>query len=149
MIAVTAGDPREAGATALLRASHRLMQDLFPAESNHYLSIEELCGPDIRFFVARDGAAILGCGALAIRDGYGEVKSMFTDPAARGRGIADRILARIEDEARALGLPFLRLETGDALAAAQRLYARHGFVVTGPFGDYAEDPLSLFMEKRL
>jgi putative acetyltransferase len=43
----------------------------------------------------------------------------------------------------------LRLETGDDLYPAHRLYRRHGFVERGPFGDYAEGPHSVFMEKRL
>ncbi|HBQ35552.1 MAG TPA: GNAT family N-acetyltransferase, partial [Rhodobacteraceae bacterium] len=36
---VEQGDPRNPQATALLQASHSLMASLFPAEDNHYLSI--------------------------------------------------------------------------------------------------------------
>ncbi|MGI9311875.1 MAG: hypothetical protein ACR2P7_10210, partial [bacterium] len=43
----------------------------------------------------------------------------------------------------------LRLETGVHQAAAIGLYARLGFIRRGPFGDYADDPLSVFMEKKL
>lgn len=136
-------------ARILIEASHALMQSLFPAESNHYLSLDALAGSDVLFFVARDGDAVLGCGALCLCDGYGEVKSMFTAPEGRGRGIAAALLTRIEAEARAAGLPCLRLETGDLLHEAHRLYARQGFDVCGPFGDYTDDPRSLFMEKRL
>ena len=92
---------------------------------------------------------MLGCGALAVQDGYGELKSMFTAPEARGKGVAARILDRLEEKARALGLPVIRLETGDLLHEALRLYARHGFVQRGPFGSYREDPASIFMEKTL
>ena len=148
-VSIESGDPRDPQVTALLQASHALMQDLFPAESNHYLSIDALCVPGIRFFVARAAADIHGCAALAVKDGYGEVKSMFVDPDVRGAGIAARLLARIEIEARALSLPCLRLETGALLAPAHRLYQRHGFEIRGPFGDYRDDPLSLFMEKPL
>lgn len=149
MIAIGPGDPRAPGPRALLEQSHALMQALFPPEDNFYLSIDDLCAPDILFFTATEGNSTLGTGALALRDGYGEVKSMFTAPAARGRGIAARILARIEAEARARGLPCLRLETGDTLAAAHRLYDRAGFVRCGPFGDYPENATSVFMEKPL
>lgn len=149
MIDVRPGDPRDPQAVALLRASHALMQELFPAESNHYLSVDDLCRPDIRFFLAREDDEVLGCGALAIRDGYGEVKSMFTTEAARGRGVGDRVLTAIVTTAKLEGLPVLRLETGNALEAAHRLYRRHGFVERGPFGDYTDDPLSLFMEMPL
>jgi putative acetyltransferase len=149
MITVQKGDPHDAQATALLRESHALMQALFAPEDNHYLSIDALCAPDIHFFVARDGEQALGTGALAEKTGYGEVKSMFVAEAARGKGVADALLRRIEDQARALGLLWLRLETGTLLQAAHRLYARHGFVPRGRFGDYPDNPSSVFMEKSL
>lgn len=148
-VTVTPGDPRDPGAAALLQASHALMQSLFPAESNHYLPIDALCAPEIRFFIARRGPETLGTGALANKIAYGEVKSMFVAPRARGTGTGAALLARIETEARAQNLPMLRLETGHSLAAAHRLYKRHGFTQRGPFGDYPDDPLSIFMEKLL
>jgi putative acetyltransferase len=146
---ITAADPKEPGTRALLEASHALMQSLFPPEDNFFLDIDALCAPDIRFFAAMEGTTCLGTGALALRDGYGEVKSMFVDGAARGQGVAEALLARIEAEARAQALPCLRLETGDRLEAALRLYARHGFVRRGPFGDYPDASSSVFMEKYL
>jgi putative acetyltransferase len=149
MILIERGNPRDPGATRLLQASHALMQASFPAESNHYLSIDALCEPTIHFFVAREDGQILGCGAIAEKPGYGEVKSMYTDETARGRGIADMILAKLTDQTRLLGLPLMRLETGNTLYAAHRLYRRHGFTDRGPFGDYPDDPISLFMEKAL
>lgn len=146
---ITTGDPRDAGAAALLRQSHDLMRALFPPEDNFFLGEGALCTPDIRFFVAMRGGETVGTGALALREGYGEVKSMFVAEAARGQGVAEALLARIETEARAQGLPFLRLETGDRLMAALRLYARHGFNRRGPFGDYPDAGSSVFMEKAL
>jgi len=146
---ITQGDPQGAGAAALLQRSHDLMRALFPPEDNFFLDTDALCTPDIRFFVAMRGDETVGTGALALRAGYGEVKSMFVAEAARGQGVAEALLARIEAEARAQGLPFLRLETGDRLMAALRLYSRHGFVRRGPFGDYPDAGSSVFMEKAL
>lgn len=148
-IQVARCDPHDAEATALLRASHALMQKLFAEEDNHYLEIDELCAAGIHFFVARVGSETLGCIALAEKEGYGEVKSMFVDDAARGQGVGAALFAHLEDEARGLSLPILRLETGNTLYAAHRLYQRHGFTQRGPFGDYADSPASLFMEKTL
>lgn len=148
-ITVVPGDPHEPAATGLLQASHLLMQSLFPAESNHFLSVSALAAPDIRFFVAKRGAATIGCGALAIREGYGEVKSMFVAPEARGARAGQNILHAIEAAARAEGLALLRLETGDKLASAHSLYERCGFKWRGPFGAYEDVPESLFMEKKL
>jgi len=125
------------------------MQALFPPDENFHLDIAALRGPDIRFFAAVDGETCLGTGALALRGGYGEVKSMFVAETARGRGVADAILRRIESEARALGLTSLKLETGAGLDAAQRLYTRHGFTRCGPFGSYPDAPSSVFLQKPL
>ncbi|MEL6793709.1 MAG: GNAT family N-acetyltransferase [Pseudomonadota bacterium] len=146
---VARDDPMKPELTALLHASHALMQSLFPAESNHYLEVEALTAPDIRFFSARLNDTAIGCSALKLADGYGEVKSMFVDPAARGAGAGAALLTAIEAAARTDALSLLRLETGSKLEAAHRLYARAGFAERGPFGAYADDPNSLFMEKVL
>lgn len=148
-VAIRLGDPRSEGSQALLKASHALMEALFPSESNHYLSVDELCTPDILFFEAELDGFTAGCAALALRDGYGEVKSMFVDPSKRGAMIGAKLLARLESECSLSGRDLLRLETGNKLAAAHRLYRSQGFVDRGPFGDYPDDPLSMFMEKRL
>lgn len=149
MIAVEAGDPFDPQARTLLEASHALMRSLFPAEGNHYLSLEALAADDVHFFVARRGETIVGCGALAQRIGYGELKSMFVPEASRGQGIIDAIMRQLEDHARGLDLPMLHLETGTLLHAAHKVYARHGFTVCGPFGDYQPGEFSIFMEKQL
>ncbi|MEM7295327.1 MAG: GNAT family N-acetyltransferase [Pseudomonadota bacterium] len=149
MITVAPGDPRELEATALLKASHALMQSLFPPEDNFYLDIDALLSPSVRFFVARKAATTVGTGALALKEGYGEVKSMFVAQAARGLGVAGALLEAIESAAREAGLPALKLETGDVLHAAHRLYRRHGFSDCPRFGDYPEANSSIFMEKLL
>ena len=149
MIIVARTDPHDPQATALLQQSHALMQSLFPPEDNFYLEIDDLCAPDIHFFAARQGDVIVGTGALAVKDGYGEVKSMFVSQDARGSGAADALLRQIEDQAREEGLAALKLETGNVLHAAHKLYARHGFALCGPFGNYTEAASSIFMEKTL
>ena len=148
-IEIRIADPAEPGCLALLEDSHALMRAMFPAESNHFLSVEALQGPEVVFLAAEEGGAILGCGALALKGNWAEVKSMFTAPEARGAGVAALILAQLEAEARTHGLAHLRLETGVTLDAARRLYARAGFEERGPFEGYEADPLSVFMEKRL
>lgn len=148
-IAIEAGDPRDPDATGLLQASHALMQELFEPEANHFLSIDALCEPNIRFYVVRVDGKIRGCGALALTDGYGEIKSMFVDPDTRGLGLASLLMQAIEAAAKAESLSLLRLETGDLLHEAHKLYERHGYVRCDAFGDYVADPSSLFMEKYL
>lgn len=148
-IIVTSGDPRDPQATALLKQSHALMQALFDPEDNHFLDIEELCVPSIRFFVAREGDQTLGCVALANKGTYGEIKSMFVSPDARGKGISHLLMQAIADEARDQGLKEVKLETGDKLKEAHSLYAAHGYVECGPFGDYEVNGSSIFMTRKL
>lgn len=148
-LTVEPGDPHAAQATALLRRSHALMEALFPPEDNFHLDIDALTAPHITFFVAKQNDAILGTAALADMGAYGEVKSMFVDEATRGLGAGAALLERLEKEARAKHYGALRLETGNRLEAAIRLYERAGFTRRGPFGDYPAAKTSVFMEKLL
>lgn len=148
-ITVELGNPQDPRATALLTQSHALMQSLFAEEDNHYLEISDLCKPNIRFFVAKRGEDMLGCGALSLKDTYAEVKSMFVDPDTRGLGIGDLLMKALIDEGKAQKLTALKLETGDTLQAAHRLYYRHGFEDCGPFGEYEANQSSVFMTKPL
>jgi putative acetyltransferase len=45
--------------------------------------------------------------------------------------------------------PYARLETGIHQPEAIGLYQKLGYYRINPFGDYQEDPLSIFMEKKL
>ena len=142
-------DPKHPEIISLLQQSHALMLSLYSAEENHFLSVDALCAPHIRFFGARLEGRFVGCGALALLDSYGELKSMFTDPSARGQGVAKSILAAIEREAQLHSLDRIALETGWLLKEAVALYRWLGFRECGPFGDYQDHPASLFMVKDL
>ena len=149
-LAINPESPRQDDVIRLIRELDAYQARLYPAESNHLLPIETLAAPDIRFFVARGDGEALGCGALRIdAEGYGEVKRMFVSPRARGLKLGRRILERIETAAREERLDSLRLETGIHQPEALGLYRAAGFIERGPFGEYAPDPLSVFMEKRL
>ena len=148
-IIVRIESPRQPDVLRLLSALDAYLVALYPPESNHLLDVDSLCAPDVRFFVARDGVRAVGCGALRLDGGYGEVKRMFVDPAARRRSLGRAILERIEREARREGLRLMRLETGIHQPEALALYRRAGYVERGPFGEYVVDPLSVYMEKAL
>ena len=149
IIEIEYANPRHSGITSLLGQSHDLMQSLFPAEDNHFLSIDALSFPTVHFIAARVDGVYRACGAVKHVDDYCEIKAMFTDPDARGLGLADRILTQLETISHDLDARIMRLETGVGLDAAHRLYHRHGFVNCGPFGDYTASPYSIFMEKHL
>ena len=148
-ISIEYASPRHPEIRNLLQASHDLMGSLFPAEANHFLSIDALCDARIHFFGVRVEGVYRACGALAVKQGYGELKSIFTDPAARGRGLGRKIIQHIEGTARDLGLSQVKLETGSLLHDAHRLYEREGFVLCGPFGAYEPAEFSVFMSKDL
>lgn len=141
--------PRDPRAKALLRGSYALMQRIFGPEDNLALDIEGLCAPQITLWLAQRDGTSLGCVALRRAAAYGEVKSFYVTPEARGQGVGSVLLAHLERAARAEGLPCLRLETGAGLEAAQRLYEAAGYRACGPFGGYADTGVSLFFEKPL
>ncbi len=137
---------------ALLNEHLQNMYELSPPESVHALDVEKLRQPGITFWSAWDGSLLLGCGALKELDRkHGEVKSMRTPWALRRRGAGRAILAHIVEVARARGYQRLSLETGsnEAFSPAQKLYESFGFAHCGAFGEYAEDPNSVFMTMRL
>lgn len=137
---------------ALLREHLAHMQELSPPESVHALDLAKLRRPDITFWTVWDGAVLLGCAAIRELDPtHGEVKSMRTPGALRGRGAARAVLAHIVEQARSRGYRRLSLETGthEAFMPAQNLYRSFGFAECGPFADYVEDPHSVFMALEL
>lgn len=124
------------------------MHAISPPESVHALGVADLRTAGVTFWTAWEDEVLLGCGAVkTLADGEAEIKAMRTAVAARGRGVATAMLEHLITEARARGIRRLSLETGteDHFAPARRLYARHGFTECPPFGDYTEDPHSVFM----
>jgi putative acetyltransferase len=106
----------------------------------------------VTFWSAWEDDAVVGVGALKrLSADHGEVKSMYTDEAARGRGVGSSMLRHIMAAARARGMSRVSLETGSwpYFAPARALYARHGFVECAPFGDYQPDANSVFMTLAL
>lgn len=137
---------------ALLEEHLSDMRSWSPPESVHALDLDRLRAPDISFWSVWDGPTLLGCGALRELDAtHGEVKSMRTPRALRGRGAARAVLAHILATARERGYTRLSLETGSqpAFEPARRLYHGFGFEYCPPFGSYVDDPHSVFMTLRL
>ena len=113
-----------------------------PADNN------ELLPPRGAFLVARLDSRPIGCGAVkTIAPGLGSIKRMWVSKTVRGRGIGRRILQALEEQALALGLSTVRLETSKTLAEAQKLYRRNGYREVDAFN---EDPYADFwFEKQL
>lgn len=146
-------DDLSSGVVAALLEEHLAeMAEHSPPESVHALNLDGIKAPGITLYSAWDGTELLGCGALKqLNAEAGEIKSMRTARRHLRRGVAGRLLEHLLDQARRRGLSRLYLETGsmDHFAPARALYRRYGFDFCEPFGDYVEDPHSVFMTLAL
>jgi GNAT superfamily N-acetyltransferase len=80
---------------------------LYNADQRHGLALDALFQPHIRFFIARKDGAAMGCGGVALFDDFAEVKRMYVREAARGQGIAEVLMQRLEAEAGNAGFALL------------------------------------------
>jgi len=127
-----------------------LLEPLYPRESRHGYSVEKLLAEGVAFFVIRESGVPAGCGAIKlVGSEYAEIKRMYVRPQFRGVGLAKLMLRYLSNYVHAHGIELLRLETGIYQPDAIGLYERAGFRLIPPFGEYREDPLSRFYEKRL
>ena len=142
--------PDSTDASALIEELESHLASLYPKESRHGYSVEKLLREGVAFFVVREDGAPAGCGGVQMfGTEYGELKRMYIRPAFRGRGLGKLILNCLTDYARQQGVGLLRLETGIYQTEAIGLYEASGFRRVPPFAAYADDPLSLFFEKRI
>lgn len=109
------------------------------------------------FFVAHLAGEPVACGAWRRRDDVealgstrtAEVKRMYVAPAARGRGVARRLLAHLEKTARQAGAEVAILETGTRQPEAIALYESSGYLEVPKFGFYCHAPMSRCYGKPL
>lgn len=149
-ISIEVDDPGSADSRRLIAQLDAYQVGLYPAESNHLLPIESLRQPNVTFLMARVDGTAAGCGAFVNCAGeYAEIKRMFVLPDFRGIALGQRILDELEARMRLAGIAVARLETGIRQPQALRLYEKSGYTRRGPFGEYGDDPLSVFMEKDL
>lgn len=127
-----------------------LQQHPYPQESRHAFSVDRLLREGVAFFVARYEAEPVACGGIKLfGTEYGEVKRMYVRAAHRGLGLGKLMLNHLAEYARARQVSLLRLETGIYQTEAIGLYQSWGFERRAPFGEYGEDPLSVYFEKAI
>ena len=120
---------------AELKASHG------PRADRRYVVVESDAA-DRDGGVGLDGPRLLGYAGLYHAGGLSgaDLLTIATIPSARGRGIASLMLIELVSTAREVGCPDVLLEVRQSNEAAQRLYARHGFVPIGRRRRYYQAP---------
>lgn len=106
------------------------------------------------FVVAYLDDTPIGCGGYRRHlddptGGTAEIKRMYVEPHARRRGVARRLLARLEEEAQAAGYQSVILDTGSKQAAAHSLYESCGYIRTAGFSIYKDRPGNRAYVKQL
>ena len=137
-------------AQAAMTAYFAELAERFPTgfDPTGYLDPEDYNPPRGRFFLAMSGDEVLACGGLVwIDDSVAEIKRMWVDPAARGQGLATRLLAFLEQTAAASGRPTVRLDTNPVLTPAIAMYRKNGY---RDIERYNDNPYAgLWFEKHL
>ena len=152
LVAVAVEDPRSAAARFCLDAYaaelDATFEGGFDTGRSRPVDPAALTPPRGLLLVARLHAEPIACGALKLPPGEpAEIKRLWVAPAARRLGVARRVLAELEAQARQAGAEVVRLDTNRALRAATTLYRSAGYTEVPAFNDerYAHH----WFEKRL
>ncbi len=149
VITIEAARPDSPVARALIDELEAELAPLYPPESQHGYNVAQLLAQRVAFFVISVDGAPAGCGGIQFYPMYCELKRMYVRPAWRGMGLGRRLIEHLTAYAASRQCRLLRLETGIYQEAAIRCYERAGFYQIGPFGQYQEDPNSLFYERPI
>lgn len=79
----------------------------------------------------------ISCGAIKELDKDAmEVKRMYTIPEYRGKGIASKVLQKLEEWSKELGYKYCVLETGIKQIEANKLYIKNGYSIIPNYDQY-------------
>ena len=148
-MALTIREAKSSEVHHLMEASTILLQSLYPEESNHLVDPDDLSEPGNLLLGAEDLDTLIGCVGYVDKGSYAEVKRLFVSQEFRRQGVARVLMAELESRAFDAGYTVLRLESGTHQPESVALYESLGYRIRTPFGGYVDDPLSVFMEKKL
>lgn len=149
MFEVKRVDPTQLEVMDLIQELDEYQESMYPPESNHLDPIDELSKSNVIFLATYIDTEICGIGSVKIVGDYGELKRLYVPETHRGKGIAKALIKELESHLIHNSIGVARLETGIHQHEAIGLYKKLGYSKIVPFGDYTEDPLSVFMEKKL
>ena len=131
----------------LLKKHFIELRSVSPAGSTHVLDIDGLKDSSIKFWSLWENNKLIGCGALKfLEKDHGEFKSIRVVDEFRKKGIGERIIKHLIDEAKKLEISKLSIETGagEFFAPARKLFNKFGFKKSEPFAHYKVDPNSCY-----
>lgn len=134
---------------AFIEELDEYQNSLYPAEFNSLDSLETLGKENVYFLGAYDNAELCGFCAVKIFASYGELKRLFVDQKHRGKSIAKELITELERHVLSRDIQIINAETGISQAQAIKLFKSLGYTKTGPFGEYIQNPYSIFFSKHL
>ena len=136
----------------LLKKHFIELRSVSPADSTHVLDIAGLKDQSIKFWSLWENNELVGCGALKfLENHHGEFKSIRVADKYRKKGIGEKIIYHLIEEAKKLEISKLSIETGagEFFLPARKLFMKSGFEPCNPFAHYNEDPNSCYYTKNL
>jgi GNAT superfamily N-acetyltransferase len=110
----------------------------------------EFVPPAGLFLVAEVDGVPAGCGAWRVHElGVAEVKRVYVAPEFRRQGLAQLLMAALEQSAAAAGSRAVVLNSGFRQPEALALYAALGYTSAPGYGVYADAPGAVFLGKQL
>jgi len=128
------------------------LRSVSPEGSTHVLDIPGLKIPSIKFWSLWEDKNLIGCGALKFLDkNHGEFKSLRISDKYRNKGLGEKIINHLINEAKKLNIKKISVETGTGIffKPARKLFEKCGFKPCKPFAHYKEDPNSCYFSKDI
>tara|TARA_Y100000996_G_scaffold405400_1_gene380510 strand:+ start:241 stop:696 length:456 start_codon:yes stop_codon:yes gene_type:complete len=128
------------------------LRSVSPAGSTHVLDIDGLKDQSIKFWSLWENDELIGCGALKfLEKNHGEFKSIRVANKFRKKGMGERIINHLIEEAKKLKISKLSIETGagEFFLPARKLFTKFGFKICLPFAHYKEDTNSCYYTLNL
>ena len=128
------------------------LRSVSPAGSTHVLDIAGLNDQTIKFWSLWENKDLVGCGAIKFLDkSHGEFKSIRVADKFRKKGVGEKIIDYLIEEAKKLQIKKLSIETGSGefFSPARKLFTKLNFKTCSPFAHYKEDPNSCFFTKNI
>jgi GNAT superfamily N-acetyltransferase len=139
------GDPAYRESAIDEPAAHRLLTDYFRSRELGFVgggyrtvfpSVDTFTAPNGVFLIVEWEGADVGCGGIrTLAPGRMEIKHLWLEPPARGKGFGRALLGELERRAAELGATEVVLDTNASLEAAGNLYRSAGYLGIDPYND--------------